>query len=85
MLGNFACSITLSMLCFFLNFPFKKKIFIKGIPFIRVANSLDPDQAGHFIRPDLSPNWAAPNCLQRLSADNMSPLGSAVVKCLTRD
>ena len=32
---------------------------------IRVSNSLDPDQARHFVRPDLGPN-----CLQRLSADN---------------
>ena len=30
-----------------------------------MANSLDPDQARHFIRPDLGPN-----CLQRLSADD---------------
>ena len=32
---------------------------------IRVANSLDPDQARHFVGPDLDPN-----CLQRLSADD---------------
>ena len=31
----------------------------------RVSNSLDPDQARHFVGPDLGPN-----CLQRLSADN---------------
>ena len=31
---------------------------------IRVSKSLDPDQARHFVRPDLGPN-----CLQRLSAD----------------
>ena len=31
---------------------------------IRVSNSLDPDQARHFVGPDLGPN-----CLQRLSAD----------------
>ena len=31
---------------------------------IRVSNSLDPDQARHFVRPDLDPN-----CLQKLSAD----------------
>ena len=30
----------------------------------RVSNSLDPDQAQHFVGPDLGPN-----CLQRLSAD----------------
>ena len=33
---------------------------------IRVSNSLDPDQARHFVRPNLGPN-----CLQKLSADNM--------------
>ena len=33
----------------------------------RVSNSLDPDQAHHFVRPDLGPN-----CLQRLSADDKS-------------
>ena len=31
---------------------------------IRVSKSLDPDQARHFVRPDMGPN-----CLQRLSAD----------------
>ena len=34
---------------------------------IRVSNSLDPDQARHFVGPDLGPN-----CLQRLSADDKS-------------
>ena len=32
---------------------------------IRVSNSLDPDQALHFVGPDLDPN-----CLQRLLVDN---------------
>ena len=32
---------------------------------IRLSNSLDPDQARHFVGPDLGPN-----CLQWLSADN---------------
>ena len=32
---------------------------------IRVSNSLSPDQAQHFVGPDLDPN-----CLQRLSADD---------------
>ena len=32
---------------------------------IRVSNSLDLDQAQHFVGPDLGPN-----CLQRLSADD---------------
>ena len=34
---------------------------------IRVSNSLDPDQARHFVGPDL-----VSNCLQRLSADGTS-------------
>ena len=34
-----------------------------------MSNSLDPDQAWPFVGPDLGPN-----CLQRLSADNKSPL-----------
>ena len=34
---------------------------------IRVSNSLAPDQARHFVGPDLGPN-----CLQRLSADDKS-------------
>ena len=43
-------------------------IFFKTI---RVSNSLDPDQARHFVGSDLGPN-----CLQRLSADvrQKSPL-----------
>ena len=32
---------------------------------IRASNSLDPDQARHFVGPDLGPN-----CLQRLSAND---------------
>ena len=39
-------------------------IFFKNYSSI-VLNSLDPDQAGHFVESDLGPN-----CLQRLSADN---------------
>ena len=34
-----------------------------------MSNSLDPDQARRFVRPDLGPN-----CLQGLSADDKSPL-----------
>ena len=48
----------------------RQLIFSKSIFFqnsfrnnIRVSNSLDPDQARHFVGPDLGPN-----CLQRLSA-----------------
>ena len=32
-----------------------------------MSDSLDPDQARHFVGPDLGPNW-----LQKLSADNKS-------------
>ena len=32
-----------------------------------MSNSFDPDQARHFVRPDLGPN-----CLQRLSSDGNS-------------
>ena len=41
---------------------------------IRVSKSLDPDQARHFVGPDLGPN-----CLQRLSADTKSSLLSIEV------
>ena len=34
---------------------------------MRVSNSLDPDQSQCFVGPDLGPN-----CLQRLSADDLS-------------
>ena len=34
---------------------------------IRVTNSVDPDQDRHSVGPDL-----VPNCLQRLSADDIS-------------
>ena len=37
--------------------------WIFSIPPGRVSNSLDPDQARHFVRPDLGSN-----CLQKLSA-----------------
>ena len=55
MRGNFACFFFFRMLIF-------KKSFRNTI---RVSNSLDPDQAGHFIGPDVGPN-----CLQRLSVDD---------------
>ena len=32
---------------------------------IKVSNCFDPDQAGHFVGPDLGPN-----CLQKLSKDD---------------
>ena len=45
----------------------KKKIQKAFRNTIRVSNSLDPDQARHFVGPDLGPK-----CLQRLSADDKS-------------
>ena len=53
--------------CVFLIFFFfrkKKKTFRNTI---RVSNSLDSDQARHFVGPDLDPN-----CLQGLSVDDKS-------------
>ena len=50
-------------LCVFLKSTFFKKNSFRNT--IRVSNSSDPDQARHFVGPDLDPN-----CLQRLSADD---------------
>ena len=46
----------------FLKITFSKNSFRNTI---KVSNSLNPDQARHFVGPDLDPN-----CLQRLSADD---------------
>ena len=67
-LGNFACFF---VVCRF----FSKSTFLKNsfsnfnTNTIRVSNSLDPDQAQHFVEPHLGPN-----CLQKLSADDTSSL-----------
>ena len=58
MLGNF-------FMCFVVCQFFSKSSFLKIISAIpSVSKSLDPDQARHFVGPDLGPNY-----LQRLSAD----------------
>ena len=46
---------------------FSKSTFSKNFfrNTFRVSNSFDPDQARHFVGPDLGPN-----CLQRLPADD---------------
>ena len=44
---------------------FQNQLFEKFFQEYRVSNSLDPDQAQHFVGPDLSTN-----CLQKLSADD---------------
>ena len=51
---------------FFLKISFLKISFRNTI---RAANSLDPDQARHFVGPDLGPN-----CFQSLSADDTNGL-----------
>ena len=62
------------LLIFFQNELFRRLLILFKINFsiislrntiIRVSNSLDPDQARHFVGPDLDPN-----CLQKLSADD---------------
>ena len=56
----------------FLKLTFSKKSFWNTI---RVSNSLDPDQARQHVGPDLGTN-----CLQRLSADDKSPLAGKELK-----
>ena len=55
-------AVLLSAVFFF----FSKSTFLKKScrNTIRVSNSLDPNQAQHFVRPD-----QGPNCLQKLSAE----------------
>ena len=57
-----SCHKSLSNLDFGDNFPYT----------IRVSNSLDTDQARHFVGPDLGLN-----CLQKLSADSKSTLAGS--------
>ena len=61
-LGNFSCFFC--GLLIFSKSSFSKDSFRITM---RVANSLDPDQARHSVGPDLGPN-----CLQKLSADDAS-------------
>ena len=60
LLGNSAWFF-LSSADIFFKVDFFEKFFQN---FIRVSNNLDPDQARHFVGPDLDPS-----CLQRLPAD----------------
>ena len=48
---------------------FQNLLFLKNSfrDTIRLSNSLDSDQARHYVGPDLGPN-----CLQKLSADDTS-------------
>ena len=66
MLGIFEC-----LYCRLLTF-LKLSIYFHNVFFrntIRVSNGLDPDQDRRSVGPDLGPN-----CLQKLSADDKSPL-----------
>ena len=63
LLNNFACFFK-SADFFFSKWSFTKNSFRNTI---RVSNSLDPDQAWHFVGPDL-----VQKCLQNLSADDTS-------------
>ena len=65
MLGNLQTFLSSADFFFKIQMYTFSKITFKNT--IRVSNSLDQDQAGHFVGPDL-----VPNCLQRLSADNTS-------------
>ena len=56
----------LSFAGFFSKLTFSKISYKNSIS-LRVSNSLDPDQARHYVGPDLDPN-----CLQRLSANEAS-------------
>ena len=60
-LGNVACFLVIC--CFFFSKSTISKNSFSNI--INVSNNLDPDQARHYVGPDL-----VPNCLQRLSADD---------------
>ena len=62
-LGDFACFF-LSSAAFFSKLTFSQNSFRNTI---RVSNGLDPDQDQYFVGPDLGPN-----CLQSLSADDIS-------------
>ena len=55
--------------CFFADHFFKTNFFQKNSfrNTTRMSNSLDPDQAQHFVEPDLGLN-----CLQKLLANNTS-------------
>ena len=52
-----------SYACFLLSTDFFKLAF--SIEIFQELNSLNPDQAQHFVWPDLGPN-----CLQKSSVDN---------------
>ena len=52
---------------------FENQLILSGIPSFSI--SLDPDQAQHFVGPDLGPN-----CLQRLSPEGTSRLHSRNMK-----
>ena len=65
--------------CFYYSSPlYYCAIFNSLDTTIKVSNSLDPDQARHFVRPDLGPK-----SLQRLSVDGKSPTSGQRVRYRT--
>ena len=64
MLGNIVCFLS-SADFYFQKLNFSKKHLFRNT--IKLSNSLDPDQAQHFVEPDLGLN-----SLQRLSAGDTS-------------
>ena len=65
---NQQTGFSLELACLFLSADFfSKSTFLKNSYMItlRVPNSVDPDQAQHFLGTHMGPN-----CLQRLSADD---------------
>ena len=62
MMGNFSCFLLSAD--FFFKIIFFENSFRNNM---RVSNSFDPDQARHFVGPDLGPNF-----LQKSSADDTS-------------
>ena len=64
LLGNFPVFCRLLFFFLFSKSTFSKYSFRNTT---RVSNSLDPEQAKCFVKPDLGPN-----CLQKLSADDIS-------------
>ena len=74
MLGKFSCFFLSSADFFLSKLTFSKISFREAI---RVSNGLDPDQDRHSVGPDLDPN-----CLQRLSAVDKSPVAGKELTCV---
>ena len=75
LLTKFYTCVLGNLAYFFVVWIFFQNYFIKNAfrNIIRVSNSLDPDQAQHFVGSDLGPN-----CLQRLSAEDIKQVKTAL-------